>query len=94
VVSAADPPRSLSQFSRPEPLLFFQVAPHLSSQGLSGPHEWITAECKYKSVTVRAHLTEFTASNYTTLISALLVLCTTSRRTEHTGNRRGDFDHG
>jgi hypothetical protein len=26
-----------SQFSRPEPLLFFQVAPHLSSQGLSEP---------------------------------------------------------
>jgi hypothetical protein len=26
-----------SQFSRPEPLLFFQVAPHLSSQRLSGP---------------------------------------------------------
>jgi hypothetical protein len=25
-----------SQFSRPEPLLFFQVAPHLSSQGLNG----------------------------------------------------------
>jgi hypothetical protein len=27
VVSAADPLRSLSQFSRPEPLLSFQVAP-------------------------------------------------------------------
>jgi hypothetical protein len=26
-----------SQFSRPEPLLFFQVAPHLSSQRLSTP---------------------------------------------------------
>jgi hypothetical protein len=25
-----------SQFYRPEPLIFFQVAPHLSSQGLSG----------------------------------------------------------
>jgi hypothetical protein len=26
-----------SQFSRPKLLLFFQVAPHLSSQGVSGP---------------------------------------------------------
>jgi hypothetical protein len=33
VVSAADPPRSLILVSRPEPLLFFQVAPHLSPQG-------------------------------------------------------------
>jgi hypothetical protein len=37
VVSTEDPPGPLSQFSRPEPLLFFQVAPQLSSQGLSGP---------------------------------------------------------
>jgi hypothetical protein len=36
VVSAADPLRSLIQFSRPEPLLFFEIA-HLSSQGLTGP---------------------------------------------------------
>jgi hypothetical protein len=36
--------RSLtSQFYRPEPLLFFQVAPHLSSQGLSGPRSRPTA---------------------------------------------------
>jgi hypothetical protein len=34
------------QFSRPEPLLFFQVAPHLSSQGLSGPHSRPTATQK------------------------------------------------
>jgi hypothetical protein len=34
VVSAADPLRSLISV---EPLLFFQVAPHLLSQGLSGP---------------------------------------------------------
>jgi hypothetical protein len=27
----------LSRFSRPDPLLFFQVAPHLSLQGLRGP---------------------------------------------------------
>jgi hypothetical protein len=33
MVSAADSPR----FSGPEPLLFFQVAPHLSSQERSGP---------------------------------------------------------
>jgi hypothetical protein len=31
------PHGSLSQFSRPEPLHYFQVAPHLSLQGLSGP---------------------------------------------------------
>jgi hypothetical protein len=31
------PVDTVYQFSRPEPLLFFQVAPHLSSQGLSGP---------------------------------------------------------
>jgi hypothetical protein len=36
VVSAADP-HGRSQFCRPEPLLFFQISPHLSSQGLSGP---------------------------------------------------------
>jgi hypothetical protein len=43
VVSAADPPRSLISVSRPEPLLFFQVAPHLLSQGLSGPRSRPTA---------------------------------------------------
>jgi hypothetical protein len=36
----------LSQFSRPEPLLFFQVAPHLLSQGLSGPPSRPTATQK------------------------------------------------
>jgi hypothetical protein len=35
-----------SQFSRPEPLLFFQIAPHLSSQGLSGPRSRPTATQK------------------------------------------------
>jgi hypothetical protein len=30
-------PTVVNLFSRPEPLPFFQVAPHLSSQGLSGP---------------------------------------------------------
>jgi hypothetical protein len=34
------------QFSKPEPLLFFQVAPHLSSQGLSGPRSRPTATQK------------------------------------------------
>jgi hypothetical protein len=33
-------------FSRPEPLLFFQVAPHLSLQGLSGPRSRPTATQK------------------------------------------------
>jgi hypothetical protein len=36
----------VNQFSRPEPLLFFQVAPHLSSQGLSGPCSRPTATQK------------------------------------------------
>jgi hypothetical protein len=31
------------KFSRLDPLLFFQVAPHLSSQGLSGPSSRPTA---------------------------------------------------
>jgi hypothetical protein len=35
-----------SQFSRPEPLLFFLVAPHLSSQGLSGLRSRPTATQK------------------------------------------------
>jgi hypothetical protein len=43
VVSAADPPRSLISVSRLEQLLFFQVAPHLSSQGLSGLRSRTTA---------------------------------------------------
>jgi hypothetical protein len=43
VVSAADSTRSLISVSRPEPLLFFQVAFHLSSQGLSGPRSRPTA---------------------------------------------------
>jgi hypothetical protein len=30
-------PTAVNLFSRSEPLLFFQVAPHLSSQGLSRP---------------------------------------------------------
>jgi hypothetical protein len=46
VVSAADPPAVVNLFSRPEPLLFFQVAPHLSSQGLSGPRFRPTATQK------------------------------------------------
>jgi hypothetical protein len=46
VVSAVDPLRSLIQFSRPEPLLFFQVAPHLLSQGLSGPRSTPTGTQK------------------------------------------------
>jgi hypothetical protein len=33
-------------FFRPEPLLFFQVAPHLSSQGLIGPRSRPTATQK------------------------------------------------
>jgi hypothetical protein len=37
VVSAADSLRSLISDFRPEPLLFFQVAPRLSSQELNGP---------------------------------------------------------
>jgi hypothetical protein len=37
MVSAADPLRSLISVFRPEPLLFFQVFPQLSSQGVSGP---------------------------------------------------------
>jgi hypothetical protein len=40
------PPQSLTQFSRWEPPLFFQVAPHLSSQGLSGPRARPTATQK------------------------------------------------
>jgi hypothetical protein len=32
--------------SRPEPLILFQVAPHLSSQGLSGPRPRPTATQK------------------------------------------------
>jgi hypothetical protein len=39
-------PTVFSLFSRPEPLLFFQVAPHLSSQGLSGPRSIPTASQK------------------------------------------------
>jgi hypothetical protein len=35
-----------SQFSRPEPLLFFEVAPHLSSQGLGEPGSRPTATQK------------------------------------------------
>jgi hypothetical protein len=46
VVSASDPLRSLISVSRPEPLLFFQVAPHLLSQGLSGPRTRSTATQK------------------------------------------------
>jgi hypothetical protein len=42
VVSVADPLR----FSRLEPLLFFQAAPHLSSRGLSGPRSRPTATQK------------------------------------------------
>jgi hypothetical protein len=37
VVSTVDPPWSLISFSRPEPLLFFQVAPHLCSRGWVDP---------------------------------------------------------
>jgi hypothetical protein len=33
-------------FSRPELLLFFQVAPHLFSQGLSGRHSRLTTTQK------------------------------------------------
>jgi hypothetical protein len=44
----ADPYSCYSQFSRPEPLLFFQVAPHLSSQGLSGPRSRPTATQKIR----------------------------------------------
>jgi hypothetical protein len=36
----------LPQFYRPEPLIFFQVAPHLSSQGLSEPRSRPTATQK------------------------------------------------
>jgi hypothetical protein len=39
-------PTVVNLFSRPVPLLFFQVAPHLSSQGLSGPHSRPTATQK------------------------------------------------
>jgi hypothetical protein len=46
MVSAADPHSRYSQFSRPEPLLFFQVAPHLSSRGVSGPRSRPTATQK------------------------------------------------
>jgi hypothetical protein len=33
-------------FARPEPLLFLEVAPHLLSQGLSGPRSKLTATQK------------------------------------------------
>jgi hypothetical protein len=39
-----------SQFYGPEPLIFFQVAPHLSSQGLSGPRCRPTATQKICAV--------------------------------------------
>jgi hypothetical protein len=38
---------NLSQFSRRDPLLFLQMAPHLSSQGLSGPRSSPTATQKF-----------------------------------------------
>jgi hypothetical protein len=38
------------KFSRPEPLLFFEVAPHLSSQGLSGHRSRPTATQKIWSL--------------------------------------------
>jgi hypothetical protein len=41
-----DQPPTESQFSRPEPLLYFQVALHLSSQGMNGPHSRPTATQK------------------------------------------------
>jgi hypothetical protein len=37
---------TVTQFPRPEPLVFFQVAPQLSSQGLSGPRSRPTATQK------------------------------------------------
>jgi hypothetical protein len=46
VVSAEEPYGRYSQYSRPEPLLFFQVAVHLSSQELSGPRSRPTATQK------------------------------------------------
>jgi hypothetical protein len=39
-------PTVVNLFSRPEPLLFFQVAPHLSSQGLNGSRSRSTATHK------------------------------------------------
>jgi hypothetical protein len=39
-------PTVVNLFCRPEPLLFFQVAPHLLSQGLSGPRSTPTATQK------------------------------------------------
>jgi hypothetical protein len=39
-------PAVVNVFYRPEPLLFFQVVPHLSSQGLSGPRSRTTATQK------------------------------------------------
>jgi hypothetical protein len=39
-------PMVINLFSRLEPLVFFQVAPHLSSQGLSGPRSRPTATQK------------------------------------------------
>jgi hypothetical protein len=48
VVGAADPLRSLISVSRPEPLLFFQVAPHLSCLNET-----------YVKVRIGKHLSEF-----------------------------------
>jgi hypothetical protein len=49
---AADPPQSLISVSRPEPLIFFQVAPYLFSQGLSGPHSRLTADNRTRDLWV------------------------------------------
>jgi hypothetical protein len=46
MVSAADPPRSLISVFYTGDATFFQVAPHLSSQGLSGPRSRPTATQK------------------------------------------------
>jgi hypothetical protein len=46
VGSAAEPPQPLISVFQPEPLLFFQVAPHLLSQWLSGPRSRPTATQK------------------------------------------------
>jgi hypothetical protein len=51
VVSAAVPPRSLIQFSRPEPLLFFQVAPHLIVVKF-----WVTQDLNLKPVLTKGCL--------------------------------------
>jgi hypothetical protein len=78
VVSAADPLRSLiSAFYTPEPPLFFQVAPHLSSQGLSGPRSRPTATQKNL---VAPGIEPGTAAVQTSNVTCFCARCTVTSR--------------